>query len=104
MGKFKKGLFLGGLLGAGLMWLSVTKKGKEVREQMLDHASEVYVKLKNEVLISPQYKNLTKSKYVQLVKEYVDKYAVQNGLADNVKNMVIKVVSAQWDKMKEETK
>ncbi len=28
MGKFKKGLFLGGLLGAGLMWLNATKKRK----------------------------------------------------------------------------
>ncbi len=104
MGKFKKGLFLGGLLGAGLMWLSTTKKGKEVREQMLDHAAEIYVKLKEEVINSPQYTDLTKNKYVQLVREYVDKYAIQNGLAENVKNMVVKVLNAQWDKLREEIK
>lgn len=104
MGKFNKGLFLGGLLGAGLMWLSTTKKGKEVREQMLDHAAEVYVKIKKEVLNSSQYQDLSKNKYVQLVKEYVDKYAVENGLAENVKNMVVKVVTSQWSKLREDLK
>ncbi len=100
MGKFKKGLFLGGLLGAGLMWLNTTKKGKELREQMLDHAAEVYVKLKEGVLSSDQYKSLTKAKYVKLAKEYVDKYALENGLAENVKSMVMKVVLAQYKNLK----
>ncbi len=104
MGKFKKGLFFGGLLGAGLMWLSVTKKGKEVREQMLDHAAEVYVKIKQAVLTSEQYKNLNKNQYVALVKQYVDKYAVQNGLAENVKNLIMKVVNSQWSRLREEMK
>ena len=104
MGKFKKGLFLGGLLGAGMMWLNISTKGKEVREQMLDHAAEVYTGLKNQVLGSAQYNNLTKSKYMAEVKKYVDKYAIQNGLADNVKKMVVKVVVAQWSKLKEEIK
>ena len=31
MGKFKKGFLFGGLLGAGIMWMSTTKKGREVR-------------------------------------------------------------------------
>jgi len=104
MGKFKKGLFFGGLLGAGMMWLNTTKKGKQVREQMVDHAAEVYTGLKKQVLESAQYKNLTKSKYVAMTKQYVDKYAVQNGLADNVKKMVMKVVVAQWGKLKGELK
>ena len=29
MGKFKKGVFFGSLLGASMMWMSTTKKGKE---------------------------------------------------------------------------
>jgi len=35
MGNFKKGLFLGGLLGAGLMWLNVTPKGREMKAKLL---------------------------------------------------------------------
>jgi len=102
MGKFKGGLLLGGLLGAGLMWLTVTKKGKEVREKLLDQAAEVYENLKKQILTSAQYKKLNKNEYVKLVKEYVDKYAVKNGLAENVKNMVIKIVSAQWQNLQNE--
>ena len=104
MGKFKKGLFFGGLLGAGMVWLNTTKKGRELRESMLDHAAEVYVGLKKEVLTSDQYKNLTKNKYVKLVQKYVDKYALENNLADSMKKMVIKVVVAQWTKLKGEMK
>jgi len=101
MGTFKKGLFLGGLLGAGLMWLSVTKKGKEVRDQILDHAAHVYEEVKKNVLRSDQWKKMNKNQYIKMVKETVDKYAIQNGLAENVKNMIVKVVGSQWEKMKE---
>ena len=102
MGRFKKGLFFGGLLGAGLMWLSTTKKGREVKEQILDQAADVYTKVKEQTLASQTYKDLNENQYVQLVKDYVDKYAVQNGLAENVKNMIVKVVSAQWKTLKDE--
>ncbi|MBU2542008.1 hypothetical protein KJ785_00410 [Patescibacteria group bacterium] len=102
MGKFKKGLCLGGLLGAGLVWLNTTQKGRETREQMLDHAAEVYVKLKEKVLTSEEYKNLNKNQYVKLVTEAVNKYAIENGLAESVKNMVVKVVSAQYKNLKGE--
>ncbi len=104
MGMFKKGLFFGGLLGAGLMWLSTTKKGREVKEQVLDYAADVYVKLKNEVLKTQTYKNFDKNEYVKKVKVFVDKYAVENGLAENVKGMVVKLVSAQWKTLQEELK
>lgn len=102
MGKFKKGLCIGGLLGAGLVWLNTTQKGKELRDTMLDRAADVYVNIKKQVLSSDQYKKMTKNQYVKMVKEYVDKYAIDNGLAENVKNMVTKVVVAQWSKLQKE--
>lgn len=102
MGKFKKGLCLGGLLGAGLVWLNATKKGKEVRDNMLDQAADIYAGLKEKIMASDQYKKMTKNQYVKLVKEYVDKYAIDNGLAESVKNMITKVVVAQWNKLKKE--
>lgn len=100
MGKFKKGLFLGGLLGAGLVWMSTTKKGREVREKVLDYAAEVYSDVKDKVMASGGWDKMTKSKYIKLVRETVDTYAVKNGLARNVKNMVVKLVANQWGKMK----
>jgi gas vesicle protein len=104
MGKFKKGLFLGGMLGAGMTWLMATKKGKEVREQMLDHAADVYSKLRIQLLKNENYDKLTKHRYVTLLREYVDKYAIENGLANEVKEMIIKVVSAQWKNLRGELK
>ena len=104
MGKFKKGLFFGGLLGAGMVWLNTTKKGRKMREEMLDHAAEIYVGLKERVLSSKEYENLNKNQYVKMVKEAVDRYAIDNGLAEGVKNMVIKVVSGQYKNLKSEIK
>ena len=102
MGKFKKGLVFGGLLGAGLMWLSTTKKGREVRDQIFDYAADVYADVKERVATSDQFGKMTKNKYVTLVRETVDKYAIQNGLADNVKNMVVKLVSSQLKSIQRE--
>ena len=100
MGKFKAGLFLGGILGASLAWLNLTQKGRETRDQMLDHAAKIYSILKDKVKSSAQYKDLSKNEYVKLVKEYVDKYAIENGLAEKVKNIIIKVVSSQYNNIK----
>jgi len=104
MGRLNKGLFIGGLLGAGMTWLFATKKGKEVREQMLDYAADVYTTLRQEVMKTETYDKLTKQKYVVLVQKFVDKYAVDNGLAKEVKDMVVKVVTSQWDNIRKELK
>ena len=37
-----------------------------------------------------------------MARKYVDKYAIENGLAENVKNMVMKIVTAQWNNLKSE--
>lgn len=100
MGKFKKGLFLGGLLGAGLMWLNATKKGKETRDQMLDYAADVYAQVKEKVQTSEGWDKMTKNKYYKMVEEAVNKYAVENDLVDSIRDMVEKIVKAQWKKAK----
>lgn len=102
MGNLKKGMFIGALIGAGLVWLNTTKKGKEVREQILNTAEDAYGRLKVEIKNSSTYHSLTKSEYVKLARKYVEKYAIDNGLADNVKNMVMKIVTAQWNNFKSE--
>ena len=102
MGRFKKGLFVGGLLGAGLVWLNTTKKGRETRDQILDHAATVYSKVELEIKDSDAWKNMTKSKYVAMVKENVDKYALENGMAKKVKDMVVKLLNNQWGRLKSE--
>jgi gas vesicle protein len=102
MGKFKKGLFLGGLLGAGLTWLNTTKKGREVREKLLDHSAEVYLELKDKVLASETWDKMTKKDFIAMARETVDKYAVKNGLADKAKKSVVKLVGTQWGQLQKE--
>ncbi len=102
MGKFKKGVVFGGMLGAGLMWLNTTKKGREVRDSLLDHAAIVYGQVKEKVIESDDWETMTKNQYVTMVMDIVDHYAIQNGLSDQVKGMVIKLVTAQWKNLKKE--
>jgi len=96
MGKFKHGLFLGGLLGAGLVWLNATKKGKQVRDDILDNAATVYSDVKDKILASEGWDKMTKSKYYTFVEQAVNKYAVENDLLDSMRDMIERVVKAQW--------
>lgn len=100
MGKFKKGMFLGGLLGAGLVWLNTTKKGKQVRDQVLDHAAEIFAELREKLEGSKEWDNLTKSKYAKIAKAAVEKYASKNGIPANVAGMITKLVTNQWKNLK----
>jgi len=100
MGKFKKGFFLGGLLGAGLTWLNITKKGKEVRGQLLDHAALVYEETKEKLAASGALDKLTKAQFVKVVREVADKYAVKNEIVNKFKDMIVKLVSAQYENIR----
>jgi len=102
MGKFHKGLFLGGLLGAGLVWFNVTPKGREMRNKLVDHAAEVYADVKERVLSLEAWDKMTKQKYVAMVREVVDKYAVQTGIAHRAKEMIVKIVVLQWRMLQRE--
>lgn len=96
MGKFKHGLFLGGLLGAGLVWLNATKKGKQVREELMDKASAVYLEVKEKIMESEGFDKMTKTKYYKFVEQVVNKYAVENDLLDSMRDMIERIVKSQW--------
>ncbi len=104
MGKFKKGAFLGSVVGAGIMWMFTTKKGRMVREKMLDHAGVVYDDVKSKVLASEQWKTFTKQKYLKTVEKAVDKYIAKYPAAKKAKKMMIKVIAAQWKNVQAELK
>lgn len=96
MGKFKHGLFLGGLVGAALTWMGTTKRGKEVRGELVQHAAKVYMEVKKQVSKSDTWQDLTQHEYVKQVQEVVETYAKKHGLPDDVKSLVSKVVQKQW--------
>lgn len=102
MGKIKKTLVLGGLLGAGLVWLTGTKKGKEVREQILDYSADIYMDVKKKVEKMDKKYNVSKSAFTKMVKETADTYFEKNPMAAAVKDVILKTVVSQWEHLKEE--
>lgn len=104
MATFKKGMMLGGLLGLGLMWLNTTKKGKAMRDEMLGQAADLYADIKEKVLQSDAWENMTKNKYMAMVEEAVETYAVKNGLADKVKGIITQLLATQWKTLEKEVK
>ncbi|MCB9798608.1 YtxH domain-containing protein [Candidatus Nomurabacteria bacterium] len=104
MGKFKKGFLFGALMGAGMMWMGATKKGRESRDRLLEAASDVYVDVSEKLRNSDAYKNLSKQKFVKLVSETVDRYAKDHPSLEHGKDMIVKLVSTQWKNIRQELK
>lgn len=102
MAKFKSGVVLGGILGAGIAWLSLTKEGRKKRDELLDRAAELYEQVKRDAVRSPEWKNMKKNRYVEMVREAVDRYAVKTGLADSAKKAIASLIEAQWVSLKKE--
>jgi len=100
MGKFKKGLFLGGILGAALTWINTTTKGREFREKLLDQSAVIYAEVKERALASDTWETMQKNEYVRMVQDAVDKYAKEHELADDVRKMIVKLVSSQWKNLR----
>ncbi|KKQ40270.1 MAG: hypothetical protein US58_C0022G0019 [Candidatus Magasanikbacteria bacterium GW2011_GWA2_37_8] len=101
MGGFKKGLFLGGLLGAAALWLNATPKGKEMRAKLLSHLEPLYNELKVSI---KQLEGPTKEMYDALVERAVEEYAAKKEMAVDMKNMLIKELKKKWSQLEKEIK
>lgn len=97
MGRLKNGLLLGSMLGAGLMWLNTTQKGRELKRKITLQAAEVYGDVKERVMMAETWEKLSKSKYSALVVQVVDEYAKKHPLAEQAKDIIVKIVSSQWE-------
>lgn len=100
----KNGLLLGGLLGAGLVWLNTTKKGRELRSQITEQAAEIYGGVKQKVMASETWTKLSKANYVEMVKEAVDDYTKRHPVAEQAKTIITKILTAQWSNLQEQLK
>lgn len=99
MGKFKKGLIIGGLLGAALTWLNVTPKGKELRDKILLHSDALYKELRESL---KQLEGPTREMYDALVERAVAEYGQKKELASDMKTMVVKELKKRWEKIEKE--
>jgi len=101
MGTFKKGLFLGGLLGAALMWLNVTPQGKEMRDKIKGHVEDLYGQLKESL---KQLEGPTKEMYDALVERAVEEYGAKKEMAMDMKTALIKELKKKWCDLEKEIK
>jgi len=93
MGTFKKGLFVGGLLGAALMWLNATPKGKEMRAKIKEHLDPLFNELKGSLM---KLEGPTKEMYDALVDRAVEEYAAKKELAQDIKNHLVRELKKKW--------
>ncbi len=102
MGNFKRGLLFGGLLGAGLAWLNLTKQGKAVRDEAIGHAAVVYERVKKDLLKSEAWKKMKKSDFAKKVEQFTKEYAREIGLATSTVSLIVSLIVKQWEKLKQE--
>jgi gas vesicle protein len=101
MGRFKKGLFLGGLLGATMMWLNATPKGKEMRAKILEHLDPLFNELKESI---KQLEGPTKEMYDALVERAVEEYSTKKELALDMKAALVRKLKKKWVELEKEIK
>lgn len=101
MGGFKKGIFLGGLVGAALMWLNATPKGKEMRSKMMEYLDPLYNELKNSL---KQLEGPTREMYDALVDRAVEEFASKKEMADDFKIQLGKKLKKKWVELEKELK
>jgi gas vesicle protein len=101
MGNFKRGLVLGGAVGAFLTWLNVTPQGKEMRTKILQHLEPLYNELKASIA---QLEGPTQEMWDALVERAVAEYADKKELAEEVKNNLIKQLKKKWLQLQKELK
>jgi hypothetical protein len=102
MSKLKKTLLFGGLVGAGLVWLTSTKKGKETRDKMFDAAADIYVDVTKKMKTLEAKYQTNKTMYEKTVRETVEAYAKKHPVIGMAKDMIIKMVVSQFENMKED--
>lgn len=87
---------MGGLLGAAMMWLNATPKGKEMRAKLMSEADLLFKELKESL---SKLEGPTREMYDALVERAVEEYAAKKEMAMDMKNMLMKELKKRWDNL-----
>jgi gas vesicle protein len=101
MGRFKRGLFLGGLLGAALMWLNATPKGREMRAKLAAHLEPLFNELRTSI---KQLEGPTRDMYDALVERAVAEYAAKKDMAEDMKSHLVRELKKKWKEIEKDLK
>jgi len=97
MGKFKKGIFFGSLVGAGLTWLFTTKEGREMRGKIETWAHEVFDELKGKI---GETEIADQAKYNTKVQKVLEEYGKRKKVPAEAMKKLEQILKAQWKKLK----
>ena len=100
MGKINKGFTLGALLGAGLLWLTNSKKGKKLQEQIKQQAVQIKTEIEEKLEDIDFVQDFDKEAYLEIVQEKVDQYIVDNPFLQQGKDMLVEALGQEWESMK----
>ena len=95
---------MGGLVGAAIMWLNTTPKGRKMRDDLLDHAALIYADITEKLRSSDAWREMNKNKYIALVRDAVEMYATKHSLTPEMKEKIMKLIVNQWKQVQEELK
>lgn len=101
MGNFKRGLFLGGIIGALLMWLNATPKGKEMRAKLAAHLEPLFNELKTSL---KQLEGPTREMYDALVERAVAEYGSRKQLGEEIKDQLVRQLKKRWGQIEKSLK
>ena len=87
-----------------MVWLNATKKGRLLRDEILDQSALIYSRVLKQIQDSESWEQLTKHKYVLMVKEVLNSYALEHDLPLRVKNTILSVLTNQWTRLKKDLK
>ncbi|MDO8626042.1 MAG: YtxH domain-containing protein [Candidatus Magasanikbacteria bacterium] len=99
MGRFRKGLILGGLMGAALTWLNATPRGKEFRAKLAEHLNPLFEELKASL---KQLEGPTREMYEALVERAVEEYALKRQMAEEMKVQLTRQLKKKWHEIKKD--
>lgn len=87
---------LGGIVGAGLMWLLGTAKGKKAQTKMVAMADELFLGMKKTVIASPTWKEFQEGQYGRLVTQVVKAYVKKHKLPKDVEAWISSQLLRRW--------
>jgi gas vesicle protein len=93
--KLFKGALFGGLFGAGLLWMFRTKKGRQLKNRLLEHSNSI---LKEVLKRIPENDWVDQKKVERVLGQVMGEYSHTKQLAGAAKKLVTKEVKKQLKK------
>ncbi len=91
--KLTKGLIAGGIIGGLVASLFMTKKGKQIRQQAMDYAEDLYDEMRKR---AGELSELSWDKLEEVAKTVVKEYGKKKAWAVDVQEDIVEGIKERW--------